>query len=323
MPNLDINTRNSRTSRTLIAIAVLAATCLAAAPASLADGPSEGQDVDLCAYVPMDPVKMTIIETAMTFDVEPEIALAIAEVESGFDAAKIGDFGAVGVMQVKPFDIGDVFQGDVSTLAVTDINVSVGVRYLKHLYRLYGNRMELALAHYKFGPIEGDPLISDLSDEANAFVQSVFAARGNFQHDLTAQCFIKYQYSTFTLAGGESVRERPAPVTRPIRISRSETSETRLESVDEADRTETIETVDVADSIKTTRQVRRVPDKSAVIEREFAYKGRALSISGSTTYPYGYDQRQLALKQRFAASVAEREAWKQSLRDERNARGPK
>ena len=256
------------------------ATLCACSMGAAADGSSIDQN--FCASLPVDPIKKAIVETALTFDVEAELVLALAETESQFRTDKIGEFGAVGVMQVKPFDIDAFYSGDVRSLAVTNINVSVAVRYLKQLYRDYDQRWDLALAHYHSGPLvrEQDGFV--LNDETDSYIQRVFASRGDYRRDANTQCLIKFHYPDFVLAGGSFVRDRQTLTVKP-------------------------------------GGRRAAPKDLAEVNRQL--NGERLFLAASTTFPYGYDAQQIALKQRFSRSLENKRVFRQSLRDGRVFRG--
>ncbi len=260
----------------ILSLLSFAALCACSMGAAAADGVSIDQN--FCESVPVDPIKKTIVETALTFDVEAELILALAETESQFRTDKIGEFGAVGVMQVKPFDIDAFYSGDVRSLAVTDINVSVAVRYLKKLYRDYDQRWDLALSHYHSGPLmqEQDGFV--LNDETDSFVQRVLASRGDYRRDANTQCLINFHYPDFVLAGGKFVQDRQAPTVQP--------------------------------------GGRRAAPKDLVAENR-QLNGERAFLATSTTFPYGYDEQQIALKQRFSRSLENKRAYRQSLRDGR------
>jgi soluble lytic murein transglycosylase-like protein len=88
-----------------------------------------------------------IRDTALRYGVDPAVALAVAQQESGFSQGARGAAGEVGVFQllpstaaglgVNPYDEGQNIQG--------------GVSYLAQLYRQFGDWTK-ALAAYNGGP---------------------------------------------------------------------------------------------------------------------------------------------------------------------------
>lgn len=80
-------------------------------------------------------LEKTIVREAKRAGIDPELALAIAKVESGLNDKMVGKLGEVGVFQLRP-EYHAVVKGDTTN------NIRVGVRYLAHLHdkcgRVYG-----------------------------------------------------------------------------------------------------------------------------------------------------------------------------------------
>ena len=61
----------------------------------------------------------------------PDIADAVAAIESGYDPSAIGDVGEVGLMQVRPETAAMLgFTGSTAELAQPEVNIHYGVAYL-------------------------------------------------------------------------------------------------------------------------------------------------------------------------------------------------
>jgi len=89
-----------------------------------------------------------IFRTAREHGVHPDLAYAVAAVESSFDPQARSPKGALGLMQLMPetalrFGVGDA-------LDPAD-NVRGGVRFLRYLLDLFGGDLRLALAAYNAG----------------------------------------------------------------------------------------------------------------------------------------------------------------------------
>ncbi len=67
--------------------------------------------------------EILIRELAADHGIDPELALSIAEVESGFNSNAVGALGELGIFQLRP-----EFHGE--QLSRDDRNAHVGVRYL-------------------------------------------------------------------------------------------------------------------------------------------------------------------------------------------------
>lgn len=95
-------------------------------------------------------IKRMVVEEALEHGVDPELALAIAYVESNFDPHVVSHAGARGVMQIMPKTGMDVFNVHPSRLFDARTNIDLGVRFIKQLIDQYG-RVDIALSHYNGG----------------------------------------------------------------------------------------------------------------------------------------------------------------------------
>ena len=88
-----------------------------------------------------------IRQTALRYGVDPALALAVAQQESGINQGARGAAGEVGVFQLMP--------GTASDLGVNPYNetenIEGGISYLAQLYRQFGDWTK-ALAAYNGGP---------------------------------------------------------------------------------------------------------------------------------------------------------------------------
>lgn len=104
---------------------------------------------------PMDAgIRQSIIDAANKYGVDPNLALAVAQQESGgrqFDASGNvikSSAGALGVFQLMPATAAGLGVNPSSTAE----NIDGGVRYLGSLLRQFGGNLSLALAGYNWGP---------------------------------------------------------------------------------------------------------------------------------------------------------------------------
>ncbi len=70
-------------------------------------------------------IKLVVYREAKKHKIDPDLVLAIMEVESGFNKNARGKLGEIGLLQLRP-EFHDVRAGD------TDHNIAVGVRYLAY-----------------------------------------------------------------------------------------------------------------------------------------------------------------------------------------------
>lgn len=106
------------------------------------------------ANAPLD-IQRMVIEEAMNSRVPPALALAVARVESNFQAQAQSPVGARGVMQIMPKTARGVFGVHESQLWDARLNIRLGIEFLEQLYDQYGQRWDLALSHYNGGSLTG------------------------------------------------------------------------------------------------------------------------------------------------------------------------
>ncbi|CDZ40248.1 Lytic transglycolase [Neorhizobium galegae bv. officinalis] len=93
-------------------------------------------------------VARMVEDEAIRQGVDPNFALAIAEQESRFRQSARSAVGATGVMQLMP---GTAAQLGVNPYDTRD-NIRGGVKYIKQLQGMFGNRYDLIAAGYNAGP---------------------------------------------------------------------------------------------------------------------------------------------------------------------------
>ena len=96
-------------------------------------------------------VKTLIIEQAQQQGISPALALAVAKVESDFNAKATSSAGARGVMQIMPLTAEQVFGVHRDRLYDASTNIDLGIQFLKQLLERYNQRLDLALSHYNGG----------------------------------------------------------------------------------------------------------------------------------------------------------------------------
>jgi soluble lytic murein transglycosylase-like protein len=109
----------------------------------------------------MDPVLRRQVATAILDEcriagMDPYFVLAVMEVESDFQPEAVSSRDAHGLMQLRDVTVREVkrLEGlpeESGTEPEDVISVRVGIRYLSHLHRMFGNRA-VALAAWNAGP---------------------------------------------------------------------------------------------------------------------------------------------------------------------------
>ena len=80
-------------------------------------------------------------------NLQPELVLAVIEVESRFDSYAISKAGAQGIMQVMPFWLDEIGRAD-DNLIVMKTNLRMGCTILKYYMDMEKNDLHNALARY-------------------------------------------------------------------------------------------------------------------------------------------------------------------------------
>ena len=93
-------------------------------------------------------IKQVIITTARNMGVPVDLALALANQESGFNPKALSAAGAIGVMQLKP---GTARGLGVNPYDVLE-NIQGGIKYLAQQLKTFGGDVSKALAAYNAGP---------------------------------------------------------------------------------------------------------------------------------------------------------------------------
>lgn len=90
----------------------------------------------------------TVHYRAVEAGVEPELVLAVIDVESNFDRFAISTASALGLMQVMPFWVDEVGYSDKNLLFDIDFNILLGCRILKYYLDMENGDLIQGLARY-------------------------------------------------------------------------------------------------------------------------------------------------------------------------------
>jgi hypothetical protein len=124
----NIRLKRAMTTMGLVYLALLVATCATRAHAET-----------------KEEVTATIRETAITYGVDPSLALAIAEVESGLNPKAVGALGELGVFQLRP-----EYHG--KNLQELKRNSEVAMRYLVEIKAACADYGEAYFICWNLGP---------------------------------------------------------------------------------------------------------------------------------------------------------------------------
>ena len=102
-------------------------------------------------YYDTKDIQQRVITQAKRQNVDPSLALAIAKVESNFNPKALSHAGAKGVMQIMPQTAEQVFGVHRNRLFDPDVNIELGVKFIKKLIERYNGRLDIALSHYNGG----------------------------------------------------------------------------------------------------------------------------------------------------------------------------
>ncbi len=114
-----------------------------------------------------------VVAEAEATTVPPSLALALAKVESDFQAAALSHKGARGVMQIMPRTARQEFGVAADELWQPRLNIQLGLSFLEQLIGRYGGRWDLALSHYNGGSLRGTGAQARPHGYTRRYVQSV------------------------------------------------------------------------------------------------------------------------------------------------------
>ena len=111
-----------------------------------------------------------IYDAAIVAGIEPELAFRLVRVESVFDPKALSPVGAVGLTQLM-LGTAREFEADVTKedLMIPEVNLRIGLRYLRALIREYKGDLRLALLTYNRGPVAVQNALSMGLDPANGY----------------------------------------------------------------------------------------------------------------------------------------------------------
>jgi soluble lytic murein transglycosylase len=103
------------------------------------------------------PYKAVVYQVAEKYKIDPNLIVAIMQVESSFNPVAVSPKGAVGLMQLMPdtarwvAEQMRIEQFDHSSLTNPELNIEMGTWYLTYLQGLFNQDMVVVIAAYNGG----------------------------------------------------------------------------------------------------------------------------------------------------------------------------
>jgi hypothetical protein len=88
---------------------------------------------------------------AIELGLAPRLALSMAKVESGYDPRAVSPKGAIGVLQLIPFFVCQEYEVSPEMLFDPEVNIRIGLSYMKSLLDRFDENLDLSLAAYNAG----------------------------------------------------------------------------------------------------------------------------------------------------------------------------
>ncbi|CAH1653658.1 MULTISPECIES: transglycosylase SLT domain-containing protein [unclassified Chelatococcus] len=122
-------------------------------------------------------LRALVREQALKSGLPPQIADAVAEVESAYNISASGSYGEVGLMQVLPSTARMLgFSGSLAELAEPATNIRYGITYLTGAWRLAGGDICTTVMKYRAG--HGETRFSYRSVHYCQRVRAILTAQG-------------------------------------------------------------------------------------------------------------------------------------------------
>ncbi|MBL6928909.1 MAG: lytic transglycosylase domain-containing protein [Rhodospirillales bacterium] len=134
---------------------------------------------------PRADVQQMVVDEAVRAGLPASLALAVAKVESNFNPKALSSAGARGVMQIMPKTGKDLYNAQADDLWDAQLNIRLGIDYLKSLIKRYEGRWDFALSHYNGGSRVGKPPHSKVIPATRKYVDAVLAWQRRFERKAT------------------------------------------------------------------------------------------------------------------------------------------
>jgi hypothetical protein len=97
-------------------------------------------------------IERRLRKIAREVGIAPRLALSMAMVESRFDQRAVSSKGAIGVLQVMPKVAWEAYEVPAEELFDPDVNIRIGLTFMKSLLQRFDDNLDLSLAAYNAGP---------------------------------------------------------------------------------------------------------------------------------------------------------------------------
>jgi soluble lytic murein transglycosylase-like protein len=154
-------------------------------------------------------IMQLVAHEARNMGVPTALALAVAHVESNFDARAKSHKGARGVMQIMPRTALGEYGIAAGLLWNPRINVRLGLHFLRRLLERYDGRVDLALSYYNGGSAVGDLPHARVIPATRNYVRKVQQVRRQYSRDLTPTGALRGTEIGYRVAGEPGTRGGP------------------------------------------------------------------------------------------------------------------
>ncbi len=141
-------------------------------------------------------VKRMIVQEAEATRVPPALALALAKVESDFQANALSSAGARGVMQIMPATARGEYGVQAELLWQPRINIRLGIHFLRRLIARYHGRVDLALSYYNGGSAVGDLPRARIIPATRNYVKRVKFLQKRYRKEVWSGGYRKWMHKT-------------------------------------------------------------------------------------------------------------------------------
>ena len=97
-------------------------------------------------------IRKKLRTVAMELGLAPRLALSMAKVESGYNHRAVSPKGAIGVLQLLPQYVCQEYDVTPDMLFDPEVNIRIGLEYMKWLLIRFDENLDLSLAAYNAGP---------------------------------------------------------------------------------------------------------------------------------------------------------------------------